>query len=410
MTSNRNPETAFRSLSRELAEAPERKILAVLSVVDALPRRGVADALIAPLRSRLPRMRAGRQVNFCRLLFTPFDRLIVPGPRWRPTDPTVPRTALTALADVVREELGARLAPVEAILAAGIGTNNPARIAETGALFWLDAGCVLLRAPAPKTWSETGLPDALYTPLARRIGAVLAHWPAIEALIRDAEDAMVPPDIAAAKAVLADIAQTNADAIGMVAALLLSGAPALRPLLPQAASQLGKAVELATLKACDGALDTVMEQLEAPGGAETQLSAGDLDTVAGIVRRIAGVLNDVEAVQTKTQERARFKALRDRLDASCRTRFTDGLENDLLAPLRTAPTDALEKTARGLRRLESEARVIGSGPVYDSLLRKAADTVEKIGTGSADDAVDQSRLIEILVGPEAALSFLSRQR
>jgi hypothetical protein len=86
------------------------------------------------------------------------------------------------------------------------------------------------------------------------------------------------------------------------------------------------------------------------------------------------------------------------------------LENDLLAPLRTAPTDVLEKTARGLRRLESEARVIGSGPIYDSLLRKAADTVEKIGAGSADDAVDQSRLIEILVGPEAALSFLSRQR
>ena len=93
-----------------------------------------------------------------------------------------------------------------------------------------------------------------------------------------------------------------------------------------------------------------------------------------------------------------------------------GLEDDLLMPLQAlgSPSDAtditsLEAAARGLRVLEHEGRRIGSGPLYDTMLEKASEAIK--GTAMRDrlTGADQVRLVEILSGPDAALSLLSSQ-
>ena len=63
-------------------------------MVDAMPNRGAADQLIAPLRARLAHLRPPRPLRFARLLFLPLDPLIVPAARWRAAQPAIPRTVI----------------------------------------------------------------------------------------------------------------------------------------------------------------------------------------------------------------------------------------------------------------------------------------------------------------------------
>jgi len=66
----------IRILQANLATAEDDQIARVVALVDALPERGTADELIAPLRPRLQQLRPKRMVGFARLLFTPLDPLI----------------------------------------------------------------------------------------------------------------------------------------------------------------------------------------------------------------------------------------------------------------------------------------------------------------------------------------------
>jgi hypothetical protein len=75
-----------------------------------------------------------------------------------------------------------------------------------------------------------------------------------------------------------------------------------------------------------------------------------------------------------------------------------------------ADIPALEAAARGLRVLETEGRVVGSGSTYDMLLDKAAEAIKDRSMQDRLSRVDQIRLVEILNGPEAALTMLDEAR
>src|ERR1700682_2240745 len=96
LTRSANP--AIREVARSLAVARDEQILQVVAMVDAMPNRGAADQLIAPLRGRLALLRPPRPLRFARLLFLPLDPLIVPAGRWRPEQNTIPRNAIPSLA------------------------------------------------------------------------------------------------------------------------------------------------------------------------------------------------------------------------------------------------------------------------------------------------------------------------
>jgi hypothetical protein len=88
------------------------------------------------------------------------------------------------------------------------------------------------------------------------------------------------------------------------------------------------------------------------------------------------------------------------------------MTEDLLEPLRARPADggpgtyeALEIAARGLRTLETEARRAGGGASYDTLLGQAAELVRDMTAQGGLDRVEGMRLMEIVAGPEMALTL-----
>src|ERR1019366_3719591 len=113
---------------------------------DAMPSRGPADQLIAPLRGRLARLRPPRPLRFARLLFLPLDPLIVPAARWRAEQPTIPRTVIPVLAAAVEAAFGATGRTVASMIE-GRTTEDTAVVDAAGALLWGHAGAWLLDAP-----------------------------------------------------------------------------------------------------------------------------------------------------------------------------------------------------------------------------------------------------------------------
>src|SRR5450631_4088204 len=136
VTRSSNP--AIRDVARGLASARDEQILQVVAMVDAMPQRGAADQLIAPLRERLARLRPPRPLRFARLLFLPLDPLIVPAARWRPNQPTIPRTVIPLLAQTVEKGLGS-LGQTVATMIDGHTTAQQMVIDEAGSLLWRGA-------------------------------------------------------------------------------------------------------------------------------------------------------------------------------------------------------------------------------------------------------------------------------
>jgi hypothetical protein len=131
------------------------------------------------------------------------------------------------------------------------------------------------------------------------------------------------------------------------------------------------------------------------------------------VRQIDALLCGLRNAGDGSDAARREAAIRARLDASCRTRFANGLTNEFVEKLQgrgprqgSAALAYLETTARNLRALESEARRIGSAELYDTLLQETAATIKTLAGSGPLGLVDKVRLVEILVGPDAALAVL----
>ena len=65
-----NVRADVRGLRRSLAEANDEQVLSAVRLVDAMPARGIADELIAPLRPRIAQIRPARPLSPTRLLFS----------------------------------------------------------------------------------------------------------------------------------------------------------------------------------------------------------------------------------------------------------------------------------------------------------------------------------------------------
>lgn len=168
------PGSETRALVRALAEAPEQRLAKAVALLDALPTRGAADALIAPLRGQLRAMGIPRRMNFGRLLLLPLDPVIRDAAAWVPDSATVPRTALPPLIDAVRAALPEMAVATEAGLRAATDAASAALCLGPG--LWAAAVAplrALAAAPPWADWAETGLPDRLRSPIVGGVAAVL---------------------------------------------------------------------------------------------------------------------------------------------------------------------------------------------------------------------------------------------
>src|SRR5690242_1518649 len=173
-----------RALRSELGAANDEKLRRVAAILDEIADPQVNQTILDPLRARLASLNLPRPLRFSRLLFIPLDPLIVSAPRWKPDEPSVPRTALAPLARVVRDGLGSDVIFIDQTIA-DRSTDATQAVALAGEALWPRAAEILALAPAPADWSESGLPDKVFEPLARTISAVLRRGPHLYMLRRD---------------------------------------------------------------------------------------------------------------------------------------------------------------------------------------------------------------------------------
>ena len=392
----------MRSVRRELAGADDTRVLQVLRYVDTLADRGQADGLLAPLRDRLRRLRPARPLRFARVLFTPMDPAIVSTRDWRAGAPQLPRSAIAPIIAMVRRARPDLLPPFEAII------NDPsqpegARMRDGGSMLWTPSATLLRTADAPPEWRDAGLPPAAFRALAAGCARCLGA--------ADQLDDLNDPGVPAAdldRALAAHITASEADgpiAWGMLLSVVLQrflGSEA--PHRAAAAASVNRALR----QSAEAAFDAAWTWIER---AANDTSVGDPAEAAADLRRQAGLL---EVLARDPKQRRRAATLQTELRAASARRIESVAQERLVGPLQRITADdaadagvlaVLETDARALRQLDSEARRLGSGAGHDAQLHTAADAV-RARTDMAP--MDRARLVEILLGPQAALDLARR--
>ncbi len=398
-------------MARDLAGIPDPQLRRIVATVDAMAKRGATDALIEPFRQRLRALRPPRPLRFARLLFHPLDPLIIPASGWKPDQTKIPRTVLGPMSAHVHLVMGADAASIETRMI-GRTIADTELIAGLGRTLWPAAGRILGDGEVPSTWATTGLSELIYPQLAAKVAALLGQAVPVQTLCSGTANGLLPPDPELIGAMLRDVASKAPAALVMLIALLLVRLPeAVAAMLPGRPGPETTAIQTAL----DSATDQVLQQLDDEEDAEAQIAAGTLSDAGAAAGRISALLAQLESGAGRNPRREKLRTLRLRLDASCRARFTLGLQDNLLSPLQnpSAPLDpaaisGLESIARGLRILEREARNVGGGATYDFLLRKATETVQDSSLPNQLTAVDRIRLTELLAGPEEAMALMAK--
>ncbi len=403
----------LRDIRRGVAEAADAQVLQVVRMVDALEERGATDAVLAPVRPRLRAIQPARPLRFARLMFMPVDALIVAPKAWRAGTPFVPRNALMVLARAVRLAMsgadGARacLERVDA-LSEGATTAQMAVIREAGALLWPEAAQALrqlavrdLPAVCRAEWAAESLPEGELSGMAGSLSGVLAR--ALQ--LHDHDHSGIQLADTALTGMLASCEPLGPRAWGMMLSLLVIRAPQASAAL-LAAAQKKPAHRAMAEAAAEAGLDWLEAETEAQPASIPANAAADLNRQAGLLDALADQF-------TQPGPRRRLAQARSALLAGSLQRFEVALQERLAGPLlalpqaaeaRGAALDVMEASARTLRAFELEARQLGAGGKFDTLV-KGVEQAMRDAAGLV--AMDRARLTEILAGPEAALRLLS---
>jgi hypothetical protein len=401
--------TAVRAVRLELSEADDQKVKRVIAMLDDLADPSMNQAMLDPLRARVASLNIVRPLRFPRLLFMPLDPLIMAARHWRPGDPSIPRTALAPIARSVRAGLGGEAVFIEKTIA-GRKTDATLAISNAGEALWPRAAEILAEAAAPADWEESGLPAKAYAPMARAISAVFRRAPQLRTLQRDGELGVVQTSESAVADILQDIAKESEEGRAMIARLILLQSPHAAPMLRRLiASSQDMASKIMVRQAIDRSTEQMLSVMEQEAGFTEEIGHLALANVGTQVRRITTFLREIEEDTGSSIDRPRLHAIRQKLDAACRERFSDGLSVGVLTPLSAAsgPVDGpsqsqMETCSRELRELEVEARKVGGAANYDRMLHEASAAVLEAAAAGTLTTVRKLRLIEILAGPEVA--------
>lgn len=404
----------IRDLQRIMERAADARIAEIVTLVDSMPERGAADALLAPLRGRLLQIRPPRRMSFARLLFTPANAVVVAAPQWRRNSVTIPRTALSCLARQARARLGPVAVELEARIADATAEDR-AIILNAGHTLWSLAADCFQNAEMPDDWtSQTGLAAADHPAIAHPLAALL-HVAATTEAFADrvgAGCAVSQPQIRDClhrAAAWIGRAPSGLPSIGMLLGVLLARLPSPEDVLVAAGDVAQSEGDPSIRQASDLAIDVLLA-----GSATAVSDQPDLGVVTQELERLAVLLDtlDQPGPACRPARKAALAVLRRTIDAASRQRFDTEMTRCVQSARDGADTDApdaetilLEANMRELRRLEVAARRFGGGPVYDRSLAGAARQLAQ-ASATAPRSCDIARLIEILDGPEAGMAFL----
>jgi hypothetical protein len=391
----------------ELTQAGDQKLIRIVALLDETSQAAVPEAFLATLRTRLNTIRPPRKLRFARLLFAPFDDLIVAPLAWRPGEPTIPRDAIAPVTAAVRTALGTKVVAIDRMIA-GHHTDATRVITQAGALLWAQAGELLANLPMEPEWSrQAELPAGVYGPLARAIAAVLRRADKLHLLALDADVGVVAPDADRLQGVLQGLIAEPPEGCTMVIRQLLSCLPDPALLARMLLATTNSAADKATLRAAlERGVDAYLAGLNEASLLMSRLRHAPLGPLGVQMRRIAGLLQAIEAQPNAGRHEARLQTIRASLDTICRARFIDALRNRLLTALAGLTPEVtqpeLEECASHLRALEHTGRRIGNRAVYDALLGQANEALRGAARSGRVSRVSQLRLTEILFGPDAA--------
>ncbi|TLU72629.1 hypothetical protein [Lichenicoccus roseus] len=398
----------FSKVRQELATARDEQVARVVALVDAMPDRGTADALVAPLRSRLAILRPGRPYNFTRLLFMPVDAIIVPPRIWRRGDGMLPRHTLPSLANVVRTAMGGQAAEIDRALAQSTGPEHrdgARSVRQLGHLLWPEASGILAAAKLPDCWiSQTGLAATDFAALAALVSMLLGDALDRQVLASQAEDDDGPDPARLCRVIGKSLSHEPHDA-AVAVGLLLVDTPRPDVILNAVDAQAelhGAAAIRVTEQAIEFATRQALDRITCPSDAGHRLKA---------LRE--GMLL-MQALELRTwlggNRRVQINQMRATARKTCRESFTLSLESKLLGPLKAVirpPTDPqiveFESVAHDLRDLEAIGRRLGGSELYAADLSAAAISIR---AATCLPLADRARLVEILVGSEAATDLL----
>jgi hypothetical protein len=204
------------------------------------------------------------------------------------------------------------------------------------------------------------------------------------------------------------MAAEDSTAFGMALATLMQKATSPGQVAREAARLSERAASIA-----DAAVDDWLEK------ARVELPGDDLLLTASFAEAFGWAFHDLKnAPITRNPLRgAKLVQLRQEAEVTCRQAYEEGLETYILSRLPAlcaAATPELilsvEGHARALRRIETIGRRYGIDHGYDGAairISAALEAARQALEPGGMTRLDVARLAEILLGPEAALSFLS---
>ena len=382
--------TAVAQIQASLAQAPDAQVARVVALVDAMPDRGAADTLIAPLRPRLAQLRVIRPLGFTRLLFTPLNPVIMPLPAWQQSAIGVPRPALSVLGAAVNAALPEYRN----------WQGDWDGLVAAGTMLWPAAAAVLDTMAMPPAWFDaTGLSANQFPNVAKITAAVLHEASAIERLARAREP--VP----------------NGEILAILSRSRARGSAALDTVVSVMLARLAVPSQVAALaleatgndRATGRAIDRLAATLATPA-----YDASDLREAAVETCRIVAMIEALDSGATP-ERRAQLEQIRREADTVSRRTFGRAVDQ-FMALTQSAMSASFDDTvitgmeafARDLRRLGTISRRLGGADQYDGRLEAAAASIQSMG-GDLGFA-DRIRLVEILAGPEQALAMVTGPR
>lgn len=398
MTQATPPRAVVREVTHDLQQAEADKLVQVVAILDEMAQRGAADDVLVPLRPRLARLRPPRPLRFSRLLFRPLDAVIVPATQWRRGEPSIPRSIIQPVTDLVRALLGPACAEVDAMLA-GRSASDHMAVQAAGNRLWPLAARALAGAVAPMNWTaQTGLQPADFTQLAHQVSAALSCAP-IQTTEKTVESFADRSNRAVAETV-----NQSPQVLSTVMALLLSETPDPQTLITAVEPTLSAPQMAKVRSAIDQGYDFLVNTVAGAPPLPADLAVAEQD-----LRRAVELVEAHGRRIGQTAERSsRVNDMARRMSQEARTRFETALSAQILLPMQKVDSlssqdiATVEAMARDLRRFESTARRLGGREHYDRQLQASGEALRPKSEDAPQTQADKLRMVEILLGAERA--------
>ncbi|MFO1070572.1 MAG: hypothetical protein U1E14_18800 [Geminicoccaceae bacterium] len=427
---------AAEQISHLLTVASDAQLLRSMGVVDRLQARGELEQVIDSVRSRLARLRPPRAITLRRIVTLPFADLLVAPERWAAGRQRVSRATLKPLHELIFGDIdAATLAGLEG-RAAGRSMHEAEVVLELGRALWPAAAASLRRivgtprAARPR-WGDDAVEQLV--DIIALLDDAPELVPALWQLPTPPMAAFAPEERQVARRLLVDAATRGTGHFRLVVQLLLARAEKPALILSLAGSgDIGLPRRAQEALVHDLATGLVADLDREAGVAVAATGARRVHAAASATCRLAAAVSSLEqAALSLRLPGAAIREIKRKAAALVETELTAAVAGDLVGELAALSGEGrldnlavtrLEGAARSARRIGAAGQQLGMGSKIDRILGAARESYRKIALkavgiapppapGEGPDPVfDHVRIVEILFGPEAAMSLLRELR